>query len=115
MAKLDYACDGDEDQRKHLGIGEVILDQGGSLDTGAVDEAEEAEAGSGQDPHRVWGWLTIREERFQDVQGKCEALYGSNTWSQDDALYPESNHRHHSNVRSLFKCSILSSNCSNYE
>ena len=98
MTKLDNASDGDEDQGKHLGIGEVILDQCCSLDTGTVDETEEAQAGSCKDPDRVLWRITIWEEWFQDVQSKGETLYGSNTWPQYDALYPESDHRHHSNT-----------------
>ena len=49
---------------------------GGPLDTEAVDEAEEAETGRGQDPHRVRGRLTLREERLQDVESEGEALQG---------------------------------------
>ena len=46
---------------------------GGPLDTEAVDEAEEAEAGRGQDPHRVRGRLALWEERLQDVESEGEA------------------------------------------
>ena len=115
MTKLDYASDGDEDQGKHLGVGEVVLDQCCSLDTGAVDEAEETQACRCKDPDRVLWRITIRKEWFQDVKGKRKTLYGSNTWSQYDALYPESDQRHHSNFQTHFECLCCHQIVQNYE
>ena len=45
---------------------------GGPLDTEAVDEAEEAETGRGQDPHGVRGRFALREERLEDVESEGE-------------------------------------------
>ena len=57
-------------------------------DAVAVDEAEEAETGSGQDPDRVLRRVTLGEEGFEDVQREGETLDGADTWPEDDALDP---------------------------
>ena len=107
MAKLDNASDGDEDEGKHLGVGEVVLNleeilywqalafksltyNCSSLDTEAVDEAEKTETECSQDPDSFLRGITLREERFEDVESEGEGLDGANTRSQDDAFYPES-------------------------
>ena len=72
---------------KHEGLLSVSY-HGGPLDTEAVDEAEETEAGGRQDPHGVRGRVALWEERFEDVEGEGEALYGADARPEDDALYP---------------------------
>ena len=61
---------------------------GGPLDTEAVDEAEEAETGRGQDPHGVRGRVALREKRLENVESECETLYCSDAGSEDDTFYP---------------------------
>ena len=74
--KLDEPGDADDHQGEHLGVREVVLHLVGPLDLVAVDEAEDAEAGGGQEPHAGVGGITLGEEGLQDVQGERQGLDG---------------------------------------
>lgn len=42
LAQLDDACNDDDDEGGHLGVGEVVLHPGAPLHVGRVDEGEQA-------------------------------------------------------------------------
>ncbi len=81
--------DDDDDEGEDLGVGEVVLHSGGPAHLVAVDEAEEAEAGGGQQSGGPVRRVALREERLQDVQGEGQALDGRRAGTDDDALHPQ--------------------------
>ena len=64
---------------------------GCSPDTCAVDETKKTQTCSCQDPDRVSGRVTLREEWFENVKCECERLDGSDARPENNAFNPKSN------------------------
>ena len=90
LAELYEPRAADQDESEDLGVGEVVLHHVGHLDAVAVHEPEEADADSCEETGGFAGRITLREERFEDVERETEGLDGCRAGPDNDAFYPES-------------------------
>ena len=90
LAELYEPRAADQDESEDLGVGEVVLHHVGHLHAVAVDEAEEADADSREEPGGFTGRVTLGEERFEDVEREAEGLDGRRAGTDNDAFYPQS-------------------------